>query len=60
MLTTREEIWEQYRISRSTLLQWEKKGILTQVVRLPQSGHRRYFKAEIEQVLGINKEAACE
>lgn len=61
MLCTREEIWDLYRISRSTLLIWEKKGILKRVLRLPgPQGHRRFYKSEIEQVLGMTTEAACE
>lgn len=61
MLLTREEIWQIFRISRSTLLKWEKNGILLKVLRLPDSKHRRYYRSEIEQVLGMDiTEAACE
>lgn len=55
MLLNYDDIWKTFRISRSTLLQWEEKGILKKVVKLPDSGHRRYFKEDIEQALGISE-----
>lgn len=55
MLLNYGDVWNLYRVSRSTLLQWEEKGILKKVVKLPDSGHRRYFKDDIEQALGITE-----
>lgn len=55
-LLTREEIWETYKISRSTLLTWEKNGLLPNLVKLPNSRHRRYLKSEIHQILGLPNE----
>jgi DNA-binding transcriptional MerR regulator len=54
-LLTREEIWETYKISRSTLLSWEKQELFYNLIRLP-SGHRRYLKSDIHQILGLKGE----
>lgn len=54
MYLTQKDIYETYKISRSTLLTWEDKGILKQIVKLPLSSHRRYLKSEIEEILRIN------
>lgn len=55
MWITQEEIYELYRVSRGTLRNWEQKGYITKIAKLPGSGHRRYLKDEIEQVLGIKE-----
>lgn len=52
-LLTMTEVCKTYRISRSSLLNWEEKGILKNVVRLPGAGHRRYLESEIHQLLGL-------
>lgn len=52
-LLTFEDVWDVYRISRSTLLKWEKTGVLKKVVKLPNSGHRRYLIDDLELALGI-------
>lgn len=53
MLLTQEEIYTNYKISRSTLLKWEREEVLKEVVKLPNSKHRRYKLQEIEAVLNI-------
>lgn len=55
MLLTQEEVFQKYKISRTTLLKWETKGILKNVVKLPESGHRRYLISELDTLLGIQE-----
>ena len=53
MYITQKEVHELFKISRATLLQWEEKGIIKEIITLPNSSHRRYLKAEIFKVLGV-------
>ena len=52
-LLTSSEASEMLRVSKRTLYNMCKKGKL-KYVRLP-SGHKRYFRAEIEAILKNNK-----
>lgn len=51
VLLTQKQVLEWMNISRLTLLRWEEKE-LVHPIRL-ESGHRRYRKSEIEQLLGL-------
>lgn len=51
MLLTIQKVKEIYNISRSTLINWEKEGIITPV-RTPK-GRRRYKREDVEKLLGM-------
>lgn len=53
-LMTPGEVCEALRISMSTLRVWAKSGRV-QVITLP-SGHRRYLRSEIEEMLHPEQE----
>lgn len=53
MYLTQKEIYELFKISRATLLQWETNGTIKNIIKLPTSAHRRYLKSEIFAVLGV-------
>ena len=48
---TQKQVTVLMNISRPTLLRWEQKGLINPVKL--DSGHRRYKKEEIEQMLGL-------
>jgi len=52
-LLTSSEASAMLGVSKRTLYNWYKKGKL-KYVRLP-SGHKRYFRSEIETILKNNK-----
>ncbi|AEM79411.1 IS607 family transposase [Thermoanaerobacter wiegelii] len=54
MLLTIKKVKELYNISRITLINWEKEGLITPV-RTPK-GRRRYKKEDIEKLLGMLEE----
>ncbi|MEQ2130046.1 MerR family DNA-binding transcriptional regulator [Caldanaerobacter subterraneus KAk] len=54
MLLTIKKVKELYDISRITLINWEKEGLITPV-RTPK-GRRRYKKEDIEKLLGMLEE----
>lgn len=49
-----QKVKEIYGISRRTLINWEKKGLITPL-RTPK-GRRRYKKEDIEKLLGMIEE----
>lgn len=53
MLLTAEEIRRKYAISRTTLISWEKDGLI-EALRTPK-GRRRYPEESILRALGITK-----
>lgn len=53
MLLTQQEVQKKFKLGRSLLLQWEREGVLSRIVKLP-SGHRRYVEREILEVLGLS------
>ena len=50
MLLKIKEIQEQYKIGKTTLMDWERQGII-KALRTP-GNHRRYFQKDIEKLLG--------
>jgi len=52
-LLSSKEVRNMLGISKVTLYNWSKQGKL-RFVRLP-SGHKRYFRSEIEAILKNNK-----
>ncbi|MBM7583286.1 putative resolvase [Caldicoprobacter guelmensis] len=54
MLLSIQKVKETYNISRSTLINWEKEGLITPI-RTPK-GRRRYKKEDIEKLLGMIEE----
>ncbi|ERM91064.1 transposase [Caldanaerobacter subterraneus subsp. yonseiensis KB-1] len=54
MLLSMQKVREIYSISRRTLINWEKEGLITPV-RTPR-GIRRYRKEDIEKLLGMIEE----
>ncbi|WP_009610479.1 IS607 family transposase [Caldanaerobacter subterraneus] len=54
MLLSMQKVKEIYDISRRTLINWEKEGLITPV-RTPK-GRRRYKKEDIEKLLGMIEE----
>ncbi|AIS53286.1 integrase [Thermoanaerobacter kivui] len=54
MLLSMQKVKEMYSISRRTLINWEKEGLITPV-RTPK-GIRRYKKEDIEELLGMLEE----
>ncbi|AAM23953.1 putative resolvase [Caldanaerobacter subterraneus subsp. tengcongensis MB4] len=54
MLLTIKKVKELYDISRITLINWEKEGLITPI-RTPK-GRRRYKKEDIEKLLGMLEE----
>ncbi|AZT89813.1 IS607 family transposase [Caldicellulosiruptor changbaiensis] len=56
MLLSMQKVKEIYSISRRTLINWEKEGLITPV-RTPK-GRRRYKKEDIEKLLGMIEEKA--
>ncbi|WP_271629417.1 IS607 family transposase [Caldicellulosiruptor sp. DIB 104C] len=54
MLLSMQKVKEIYSISRRTLINWEKEGLITPV-RTPK-GRRRYKKEDIEKLLGMIEE----
>uniref|UniRef100_UPI000584FEDD MerR family DNA-binding transcriptional regulator n=1 Tax=Caldicellulosiruptor sp. F32 TaxID=1214564 RepID=UPI000584FEDD len=54
MLLSVQKVKEIYGISRRTLINWEKEGLITPL-RLPM-GRRRYKKEDIEKLLGMIEE----
>jgi len=54
MLLTIKKVKELYDISRITLINWEKEGLITPV-RTPK-GRRRYKKEDIDKLLGMLEE----
>jgi len=54
MLVTIKYIQEQYRLSRSTLINWEQQGLL-RPYKTPK-GVRRYKKEDIEALMGMVEE----
>lgn len=54
MLLSIQKVKETYNISRSTLINWEKEGLITPI-RTPK-GRRRYKKEDIEKLLNMIEE----
>ncbi len=54
MLLNIQKVKETYNISRSTLINWEKEGLISPI-RTPK-GRRRYKKEDIEKLLGMIEE----
>ncbi|TCO66898.1 MerR-like DNA binding protein [Caldanaerobacter subterraneus] len=54
MLLSMQKVKEMYSISRRTLINWEKEGLITPV-KTPK-GIRRYKKEDIEKLLGMLEE----
>lgn len=54
MLLNIQKVKETYNISRSTLKNWEKEGLITPI-RISK-GRRRYKKEDIEKLLGMLEE----
>ncbi|AAM23967.1 IS607 family transposase [Caldanaerobacter subterraneus] len=54
MLLSMQKVKEIYDISRRTLINWEKEGLITPV-RTPK-GRKRYKKEDIEKLLGMIEE----
>ncbi|EMT38053.1 putative site-specific integrase-resolvase [Thermoanaerobacter thermohydrosulfuricus WC1] len=54
MLLSMQKVKEIYSISRRTLINWEKEGLITPL-RTPK-GRRRYRKEDIEKLLGMIEE----
>jgi len=54
MLLTIKKVKELYDISRITLINWEKEGLITPIRTL--KGRRRYKKEDIEKLLGMLEE----
>jgi len=54
MLLRMQKVKEMYSISRRTLINWEKEGLITPV-KTPK-GIRRYKKEDIEKLLGMLEE----
>ncbi|MGB9856518.1 MAG: IS607 family transposase [Dictyoglomaceae bacterium] len=54
MLLNIQKVKETYNISRSTLINWEKEGLITPIRTL--KGRRRYKKEDIEKLLGMLEE----
>ncbi|ADV79203.1 MAG TPA: IS607 family transposase [Thermoanaerobacter sp.] len=54
MLLSMQKVKEIYSISRRTLINWEKEGLITPL-RTPK-GRRRYRKEDIEKLLGMLEE----
>ena len=54
MLLTPKQIHNKFNLSRSTLLTWEKEGLLCPV-KTPK-GTRRYPQNDLEHILHLNKE----
>jgi len=54
MLLSMQKVREIYSISRRTLINWEKEGLITPL-RTPK-GIRRYRKEDIEKLLGMIEE----
>lgn len=54
MILTTTEVVKLYKVTRPTLLKWEKldkfKGVC---IHLPESSHKRYVKEKLDVFLGI-------
>lgn len=48
---TPQQVADLLGVSPSTVRRWEEAGVLTPKRRLPGSGHRRYDRAAVEQLL---------
>ncbi|CAN2040259.1 hypothetical protein GMMP15_1600012 [Candidatus Magnetomoraceae bacterium gMMP-15] len=53
MILRINEIGKKYKIFRSTLRDWEEKGLIK--VHKTPGGHRRYLESDIQEVLNINR-----